>query len=166
MQKKIRKQYCVDTAIFLAGPRWYCCGLFSFFITTFCIGLREKKCVNMIDDDIYNRTVEFKANNEIIKMNGITVILTKKHEEWNTFMSSMLMTKIMPAWWMWNRLCFNNKSGVAVSWKAYVDECIKSCNKTTYFCLKRKLHQKGKVRTFWLSTIVFFRKFDLYNMAF
>ena len=52
----------------------------------------------MIDDDIYNRTVEFKANNEIIKMNGITVILTKKHEECNTFMSSMLMTKIMPAW--------------------------------------------------------------------
>ena len=29
----------------------------------------EKKCVNVIDDDIYNRIIEFKVKNEIISMN-------------------------------------------------------------------------------------------------
>ena len=41
------------------------------FVTIFCIGftLAEKLKIKVIDGDIWNRTIEFKAKNEIIKMN-------------------------------------------------------------------------------------------------
>ena len=44
---------------------------FSFFIVTFCTGFTrtEKKCVKVIDDDIRNRKIEFKAKSEIMKRN-------------------------------------------------------------------------------------------------
>ena len=36
---------------------------------TFCIGFTrtEKKCIKLIDDDICNRKIEFKAKSEIMK---------------------------------------------------------------------------------------------------
>ena len=42
-----------------------------FFIITFCIGFTrtEKKYVKVIDDDICNRKIEFKAKSEIMKRN-------------------------------------------------------------------------------------------------
>ena len=43
----------------------------------------EKTYVKVIDDDIYNRIIEFIAKNEIIKMNRNTVMLTKKYGELN-----------------------------------------------------------------------------------
>ena len=41
------------------------------FVITFCIGFTctEKKYVKVIDDDICNRKIEFKENNEIMKSN-------------------------------------------------------------------------------------------------
>ena len=47
---------------------------------------------------------------------------------------------------------FHNRSGAIVNWEnvwtnSYV-KCTKSCKKTTYFCLKTKLNQKGNVRNF------------------
>ena len=45
-------------------------------------------------------------------------------------------------------------------------KCTKSCNKTTHFSLKMKLHRKGNVRNFRLHQVIFFTKFYLYNMAF
>ena len=44
---------------------------FSFFIITFCIGLAraEKNYAKVIDDDICNRKIEFKAKSEIMKIN-------------------------------------------------------------------------------------------------
>ena len=42
----------------------------------------------------------------------------------------------------------------------------KFCNKKTYFCLNTKLHRKENVRTFWLHSVIFFTKFDLYSTAF
>ena len=43
----------------------------------------EKTYVKVIDDDIYNRIIEFIAKKEIIKMNRNTVMLTKKYGELN-----------------------------------------------------------------------------------
>ena len=42
-----------------------------FFIIAFCIGLTrtEKNSVKVIDGDIYNRKIEFKASSEIMKRN-------------------------------------------------------------------------------------------------
>ena len=48
----------------------------------------------MIDVDIYNRIIEFKAKNETIKINRIAVMLTTEYGQTNTLMSTMLMTKI------------------------------------------------------------------------
>ena len=44
---------------------------FFVFVTIFCIGftLAEKLKIKVIDGDIWNRKIEFKAKNEIIKMN-------------------------------------------------------------------------------------------------
>ena len=71
-------------------------GVFLIFVTTFCIGFSrtEKKYVKVIDDDIYNRIRNFKAKNKIIKMNRNDYNADKKYGELNTFMSTMLMTKI------------------------------------------------------------------------
>ena len=54
----------------------------------------EKKYVKVIDDDIYNRIIEFKAKNEIIKMNRNYSNVDRKCGELNTFISIMLLTKI------------------------------------------------------------------------
>ena len=45
--------------------------VYFIFATTFCIGFTQmkKKYVKVIDDDIYDRVIEYKAKNEIIKMN-------------------------------------------------------------------------------------------------
>ena len=55
-------------------------GFFSFFIITFCIGFTrgEKKYVKVIDDDICNRKIKFKAKSEAIKMNRNYKIVDKK----------------------------------------------------------------------------------------
>ena len=46
-------------------------GYFSFFNISFCIAFMrtEKRHVKVIDDDICNRKIEFKAKSEIMKMN-------------------------------------------------------------------------------------------------
>ena len=46
-------------------------GLFSFLIIPFCIDFTrtEKKYIKVIDGDICNRKIEFKAKSEIMKMN-------------------------------------------------------------------------------------------------
>ena len=51
--------------------QYYYPRIFSFFIITFCIGFTrtEKKYVKVIDDDICNKKIEFKAKSEIMKMN-------------------------------------------------------------------------------------------------
>ena len=69
---------------------------FFIFVTTFCVGFSrtEKKYVKVIDDDIYNRIKKVKAKNEVIKMSRNYYNADKKYEELNTFMSTMLMTKI------------------------------------------------------------------------
>ena len=69
--------------------------VFFVFVTTFCIGFTqtEEKYVKIIDDDIYNRIIEIKAQNEIIVMNRNYSNVDKKCGELNTFMSIMLMTK-------------------------------------------------------------------------
>ena len=76
----------------------------------FCVGFSrtEKKYVKLIDDDIYNRIRKVKAKNEIIKMNRNYYNADKKYGELNTFMSTMLMTKISLNIWMWRP--FHNKS--------------------------------------------------------
>ena len=45
--------------------------VYFIFATTFCIGFTQmkKKYVKVIDDDINDRVIEYKAKNEIIKMN-------------------------------------------------------------------------------------------------
>ena len=48
----------------------------------------------MIDDDIYNRIIEYKAKIEIIKTNRNYSNVEKKYGQTNTFMSIMLITKI------------------------------------------------------------------------
>ena len=42
-----------------------------FIFDTFCTGFTqtEKKYVKVIDDDIYDMTVEYKAENKIMKIN-------------------------------------------------------------------------------------------------
>ena len=42
-----------------------------FIFDTFCIGFTqtEKKYVKVIDDDIYDMIVEYKADNKIMKIN-------------------------------------------------------------------------------------------------
>ena len=62
---KIRKRYFLDATIFLATA------FFSFFIITFCIGFTRtgKKYVKVIDVDICNRKIEYKAKSEIMKRN-------------------------------------------------------------------------------------------------
>ena len=44
--------------------------VYFIFAATFCIGFTqtEKKYVNVIDDDIYDRIIKYKAKNEITKM--------------------------------------------------------------------------------------------------
>ena len=46
--------------------------VYFIFTKTFCIGFTqtERKYVKVIDDDIHDRTIEYKAKNETIKMNG------------------------------------------------------------------------------------------------
>ena len=68
----------------------------------------------MIDDDIYNRIIEFKAENKIIKMNRNYGNNDKKYGKLNTFMCSMLTTNVSPDMRMWRP--FHNKFGVIVSW--------------------------------------------------
>ena len=60
---KIRKRY------FFKCNNVFSHELFSFFMITFCIGFTrtEKKYVKVINDDISNRKIEFKAKREIIK---------------------------------------------------------------------------------------------------
>ena len=72
---------------------------FFVFVTTFCTGFTrtEKYQVKVIDDDIYNRIIEFKAKNEIIKMNRNYSNVDKRiwiYAQTNMFMSIILMTKI------------------------------------------------------------------------
>ena len=69
--------------------------VFFVFVTTFCIGFTqtEEKYGKIIDDDIYNRIIEIKAQNEIIVINRNYSNVDKKCGELNTFMSIMLMTK-------------------------------------------------------------------------
>ena len=45
-------------------------------------------------------------------------------------------------------------------------KCIKSCNKITYFCFKTKPNREGNIRIFLLYSVIFFTKFEQYNMAF
>ena len=45
-------------------------------------------------------------------------------------------------------------------------KCTKSCNNTTYFCLKMRLNRKGKVRNFLWHAVILFTKFEQYNTAF
>ena len=68
---------------------------FFVFVTKFCISFAQtkKKYVNVIDD-IYNRMIEFKAKNEIIKTNRNYSNVDEKYGELNTFINTMLMTKI------------------------------------------------------------------------
>ena len=54
---------------------------------------RQKKYVKVIDDDICNRIIEFKAKNEIIKMDRNYSNVDQTYGELNTFMSFMLMAK-------------------------------------------------------------------------
>ena len=44
--------------------------VYFIFAATFCIGFTqtEKKYVKVIDDDIYDRIIKYKAKNEITKM--------------------------------------------------------------------------------------------------
>ena len=62
-QSNNRKRYLLDVTISLATI------FFPFFIITFCIDFTrtEKKYVKVIDDDICNRKIEFKAESEIMK---------------------------------------------------------------------------------------------------
>ena len=69
----------------------------------------------MIDDDIYNRIIELKAKNEIIKMNRNYNNVDKRIWTDKYVMSVMLMTKIALDMWMWG--LFHNRSGVIVSWE-------------------------------------------------
>ena len=52
-----------------------------FFIIIFCIGFArtEKKYVKVINDDICNREIEFKAKSDIMKMNRSYKKLTRKY---------------------------------------------------------------------------------------
>ena len=45
--------------------------MFSLFVIRFCIGFTrtEKKFVKVIDNDTYNKKIEFKAKSEIMKRN-------------------------------------------------------------------------------------------------
>ena len=67
----------------------------------------------MIDDDIYNSIIDFKAKNEMIKMNKNYSCVEKRIWQTNTFMNIMLMTKIMLDMCMWGP--FQNRYGVIVS---------------------------------------------------
>ena len=139
---------------------------FFVFVTTFCIELTqtEKKNTTLTDNYIYYRIWEFKANNEII-IETESQQCRQKNGEWNAFMSIMFMTKIMLHMWMWGP--FHNKSGVNVSWEnVLTNKCIKSCDKANYFHLKTKPHWKGNVQKFWLHSVIFFTKVDLYNADF
>ena len=49
----------------------------------------------MADNDIYNRMIEIEPKNEIIEMNRNYNNIDKKYGELNTFMSIMIITKIM-----------------------------------------------------------------------
>ena len=73
---KIRKQY------FFRCNNISSHGFFSFFIMTFCIGSSrmEKKYVKVIDDNICNRKIEFKAKGEIMKRNRNYKEVDKKYE--------------------------------------------------------------------------------------
>ena len=73
--KKIRKRYFLDATVFLTTD------IFLFFIITFCIGFTrtEKKYVKVINDDICNREIEFKAKSDIMKMNRSCKKLTRKY---------------------------------------------------------------------------------------
>ena len=75
---------------------------FFVFVTKFCISFTQtkKKYVNVIDD-ICNRMIEFKAKNEIIKMNRNYSNVDEKYGELNTFINTMLITKIPLDMWMW-----------------------------------------------------------------
>ena len=66
----------------------------------------------MIDDDIYNRIIENKAKNGIIKMNRN---YSNVYGELNTFMRIMFMKTISLDMWMFGP--FHNKSGLIVSWE-------------------------------------------------
>ena len=59
---------------------------------------------------------------------------------------------------------FHNRSGVIVIEKMCgriaMCKCAKSCNKAPYFCLKKKLSRKEKVRNFWLHSVIFFTEFE------
>ena len=98
----------------------------------------------MIDDDIYSKIIELKAKSEIIKWTGIAVTLTKEYGQVNTFMSIMLLTKITLD--MWTLVPFHKKSGVTevekMCGRIAMCKCAKSCNKTTYFCLKTNSIEK------------------------
>ena len=69
-----------------------------FFIITFCIGFTrtEKKYVKVINDDICNREIGFKAKSDIMKMNRSCKELTRKYGVLNVkgyFHSVIFFTK-------------------------------------------------------------------------
>ena len=68
---------------------------FFVFVTTSCIGFTqtEKNYVKVIDDDICNMVIEFKAKNKILTDRNYSNV-DKKYGELYTFMSIMLITKI------------------------------------------------------------------------
>ena len=70
---KIRKKYCLDTAIFLATAltsygKMISPWIFFRFFFFFWFYAKEET-VKLIDDDICKRVIEFKTKNEIIKIN-------------------------------------------------------------------------------------------------
>ena len=71
--------------------------------------LRERRNskIKVIDDDICNRKIEFKAKNEIIKMTRNYSNLRKEYGLTNTSMRIMLATKITLNMRLWG--LFHNK---------------------------------------------------------
>ena len=92
----------------------------------------------VINDDIYNRIIEFKAKNDIIKMNKNYSNVNKKYGELNTSVSIMLMTKITLHMRMWGPSY--NKSGFIASLE-------KACT-SNYAQITMNLHRKGNFRKF------------------
>ena len=85
---KIGKQYFLDTTTFLATDltsyaKMISLWVYFIFATTFCIGFTqmEKKYVKLINDDIYDRIIKYKAKNEIIKMSRNYSNVDKKNME-------------------------------------------------------------------------------------
>ena len=164
--QRSEKNIFLDATIFLVTDltsyaKMISLWIFFVFVATFCTGFtrKEKQQVKVIDDDIYSRIIEFKANNEIIKMSKNYSNIDKRtragkyvheHHAYDKINIGHMNVGSFPQQ-IWCHLLVEKICGRIATCK---------CNKTTYFLSQNETQSKRKRTKFLIVSVVFFTKFQ------